>query len=237
MVTKAALLAEKRKYGLKEVVSPEEEKQLLANMPVQKIIGYVEMANVKIDLQYQVLVPRYETEELIYLAIDLIKKHHLKSVLDLGCGSGFIGIAIKKALTDQVELTLSDFDLQALKQSQINLQINQVKAQIAQSDWLANINGKFDLIVCNPPYLKWSEKADLSSSVLDYEPHHALFAAQDGLAVYELIENQLEDYLHQDGFILFEINPLNSKWFIDHNYHLVKDINQKFRFAWKQIKD
>ena len=117
------------------------------------------------------------------------------------------------------------------------MQINQVKAQITQSDWLANINGKFDLIVCNPPYLKWSEKAELSSSVLDYEPHRALFADQDGLAVYEIIENQLEDYLHQDGFILFEINSLNSKWFIDHNYHLVKDINQKFRFAWKQIKD
>ena len=47
--------------------------------------------------------------------------------------------------------------------------------------------------------------------VLDYEPHHALFAARDGLVVYQLIENQLEDYLHQDGFILFEINPLNSK--------------------------
>lgn len=238
MIDAKVLLAEKRKYGLSETIAPQ-ELQLLANdVPVQKIIGYVELANVKIDLSHFVLIPRYETEELVFLALELIQKHKLQTVLDLGCGSGFIGIAIKRNLPDDVTITLSDVDPQAITQTQINLALNGVQAEVIQSDWFAQLDNKrFDLIISNPPYLKFSERATMSPSVLKHEPHHALFAKQAGLEYYQLIEKHLNQYLNTGGFILLEINPLNQTWFVKHHYHILHDINQKARFAWKQKLD
>ena len=94
----------------------------------------------------------------------------------------------KKALTEKIEITLSDIDANAIKQSQINAKINDVKINLVQSNWFEKINDQFDLIVSNPPYLKWSEQASISASVLNYEPHHALFADNDGLVVYQIID-------------------------------------------------
>lgn len=96
MIDPKILLVEKIKYGLEPIIFDYELEQLKNDVPVQKIIGYIEMADVKINLSQLVLIPHYETEELIYHAIDLIKKYQLKNILDLGCGSGFIGITIKK---------------------------------------------------------------------------------------------------------------------------------------------
>ena len=134
MIDPKILLVEKIKYGLEPIIFDYELEQLKNDVPVQKIIGYIEMANVKIDLSQSVLIPRYETEELIYHAIDLIKKYQLKNILDLGCGSGFIGIAIKKAMAQKIEMTLSDIDTNAIKQSQINAKINDVKINLIQSN-------------------------------------------------------------------------------------------------------
>ena len=233
MIDPKVLLIEKIKYGLEPVVSDYELAQLKNDVPVQKIIGYIEMADVKIDLSQFVLIPRYETEELIYLAIDLIKKYQLKNILDLGCGSGFIGIAIKKALKERVNMTLSDIDPNAIKQTKINLELNQVDANLVCSDWFSNLETPFDLIIANPPYLKEEEKNSMSDSVLKHEPHRALFANDKGLEPYKIIEKNLNHYLNNNGLILLEINPLNQDWFLNHHYQLIADINKKNRFAFK----
>ena len=233
MIDPKVLLIEKIKYGLEPVVSDYELAQLKNDVPVQKIIGYIEMADVKIDLSQFVLIPRYETEELIYHAIDLIKKYQLKNILDLGCGSGFIGIAIKKALKERVNITLSDIDPNAIKQTQINLDLNQVDANLVCSDWFSNLDPSFDLIIANPPYLKEEEKNSMNDSVLKHEPHRALFANDEGLEPYKIIEKNLNHYLNNNGLILLEINPLNQDWFLNHHYQLIADINKKNRFAFK----
>ena len=236
MIDPKILLAEKIKYGLEPVVYEHELAQLKNDVPVQKIIGYIEMANVKIDLSQFVLIPRYETEELIYHAIDLIKKYQLKNILDLGCGSGFIGIAIKKALKERVNVTLSDIDPNAIEQTKINLELNQSDANLVCSDWFSNLDDRFDLIISNPPYLKWTEKNNMNDSVLKHEPYQALFANDQGLEPYKIIEQNLNYYLNDNGLVLLEINPLNQDWFLKHKYQLIADINKKNRFAFKSKK-
>lgn len=229
------LLNEKRKYGLKEEISYHEMNLLKSGMPIQKIMGFVEMANVLIDLSKNVLIPRYETEELIYYAIDIIKKNNYQTVLDLGCGSGFIGLGIKKYFHDNVKVYQSDINLEAIEQTKINQKKNNLETNLIHSDMFKNINQKFDIIVSNPPYLSIKEKINMTKSVLEFEPYSAFFARKNGLEFYEIIEKELANYLNKTGSVLLEINPINVNWFIKRNYLIIKDINNKERFAFKQI--
>lgn len=227
------LLLEKRRYNLKETISFREKYKLWRDYPIQKIIGYIEMANVKIKVNKKVLIPRYETEELILLAIQLIKengKYH--NILDLCCGSGFIGIALKKAFPS-LNILQSDISNAAIKQTLINLKINNLKNNVIKSNMFHNIYQKFDVIISNPPYLLKSDKKNMTKSVLKYEPQKALFAQEEGMFFYYQIEKNLSKYLNKNGLIILEINPVNYKWFIDNKYHVINDINNKKRFAYK----
>ena len=227
------LLLEKRRYNLKETISFREKYKLWINYPIQKIIGYIEMANVKIKVNKKVLIPRYETEELILLAIQLIKekgKYH--NILDLCCGSGFIGIALKKAFPS-LNILQSDISNAAIKQTLINLKINNLKNNVIKSNMFHNIYQKFDVIISNPPYLLKNDKKNMTKSVLKYEPQKALFAQEEGMFFYYQIEKNLSKYLNKNGLIILEINPVNYKWFIDNKYHVINDINNKKRFAYK----
>lgn len=227
------LLLEKRRYNLKETISFREKYRLWRDYPIQKIIGYIEMANVKIKVNKKVLIPRYETEELILLAIKLIKengKYH--NILDLCCGSGFIGIALKKAFPS-LNILQSDISNAAIKQTLINLKINNLKNNVIKSNMFHNIYQKFDVIISNPPYLLKSDKKNMTKSVLKYEPQKALFAQEEGMFFYYQIEKNLSRYLNKNGLIILEINPVNYKWFIDNKYHVINDINNKKRFAYK----
>ena len=227
------LLLEKRRYNLKETISLREKYKLWRDYPIQKIIGYIEMANVKIKVNKKVLIPRYETEELILLAIKLIKengKYH--NILDLCCGSGFIGIALKKAFPS-LNILQSDISNAAIKQTLINLKINNLKNDVIKSNMFHNIHEKFDVIISNPPYLLKSDKKNMTKSVLKYEPQKALFAQEKGMFFYYQIEKNLSKYLNKNGLIILEINPISYKWFIDNNYHVINDINNKKRFAYK----
>lgn len=227
------LLLEKRRYNLKETISFREKYKLWRDYPIQKIIGYIEMANVKIKVNKKVLIPRYETEELILLAIKLIKengKYH--NILDLCCGSGFIGIALKKAFPS-LNILQSDISNAAIKQTLINLKINNLKNNVIKSNMFHNIYQKFDVIISNPPYLLENDKKNMTKSVLKYEPQKALFAQEEGMFFYYQIEKNLSRYLNKNGLIILEINPVNYKWFIDNKYHVINDINNKKRFAYK----
>lgn len=226
------LILEKRRYGIKEKVNFFEKKQLKKNKPIQKIIGYIEMANVKINLSKKVFIPRYETEELIYHAIEFIKKNNYKNILDICCGSGFIGIALKKEFKN-IDVWQSDIDKNAIKQTKKNLKINNVKTKTIKSNMFEKIkNQKFDLIISNPPYLIPNEI--LSDSILNFEPHHALFANNNGMFFYEIIEENLNNFLNKNGIVILEINPINFDWFKKRNYSIINDINNKKRFAFKK---
>ncbi|PAF55026.1 peptide chain release factor N(5)-glutamine methyltransferase [Mycoplasmopsis agassizii] len=224
------LLLEKRRYQLEEKISEKELKMLEDNVPIQKIIGYLEMANVTINLDHHVLIPRYETEELILLIKEKIKT--LNSILEIGTGSGFIALALAKiyfnALIDAVDI--SD---EAIKQSQKNSLLNDIKnVHFFKSNVFENVSKTYDLIVANPPYLILEDIPD--KTILDHEPEVALIAKDDGLDVYKKILKDYDKYLNKGGWLFFEINHRHSNFFVKFNFKTVKDINGKIRFAYYQ---
>ncbi|WP_322900323.1 peptide chain release factor N(5)-glutamine methyltransferase [Mycoplasmopsis felis] len=232
MHNKETLLLEKRRYGLPQTVSTQEQEWLDKSMPVQKIIGYIEMANVIIDISQNVLIPRYETEELIYEIFNNYPKEANLKIFDLCTGSGFIGLALKKHFINS-EVTMSDISNDSIIQSRINKLKNNLSVKIIQSDLFENINDTYDFIVCNPPYISFNEKLD--KSVIDFEPYNALFAENDGLYFYEKIIKEAKQYLTKEGKIFFEINPKHINWWNQqkNNYEIkiIKDINKKDRIV------
>ncbi|MGL5205550.1 MAG: peptide chain release factor N(5)-glutamine methyltransferase [Metamycoplasmataceae bacterium] len=229
------LVLEKKRYGLTKKISWLEKIKIKIGMPVQKIIGYIEMSDVKIKVNKKVLIPRYETEELIEIAKDLIVKNNYIKILDLCSGTGFIGIALKKWNKNLV-VVCSDIDRNAISQSKINAQLNNVDIKIIRSNVFEKISGEFDLIISNPPYINISEKDSMSKSVLWFEPKKALFASDEGMFFYKKIDKEHANFLSNDGALLFEINPLNSEYFENNGYINLKDINGKIRFSIKSYK-
>lgn len=230
LARKLALLKEKQRNNLELNINKKEEKLLKTNIPIQKIIGFVMMQNLTININKKVLIPRYETEELILQAYKFINKN--SSVLDLGCGSGFIGLSIAKN-TQAKEVILSDIDSQAILQTKINAKLNNLKVKIIKSDLFENLkNYKFDVIISNPPYLDF-ESSNLDSSVLDYEPWNALFAKRKGNYFYKKILEEYKLYLNKKGVILFEIDQTNLKFFKKYHpeFKIIYDINKKVRIA------
>ena len=232
MPTKEDLLLEKRRYGLVEVITKDEEEKLKQNMPIQLIMGYVNYYGVRINLNHKVLIPRYETEELVDLFLKKYARENTK-ILDLCCGSGFIGLAIKKHIPS-VNITSSDIDIEAVKQTQENAILNfglNHECKVIQSNMFEKINDTYDAILCNPPYLS---KDDLSFNheALKFEPEHALYAKNDGWKFYEILLKEYKKYLKPNGLLLLEINPLHiNKWKAIEEATIIKDINKKDRFV------
>ncbi|ENY68697.1 Modification methylase HEMK [Metamycoplasma auris 15026] len=227
MIKKEVLLQEKRRYEQPLFISKKEEKLLKKDYPVQKIIGYQEMQKVHIDIRYNVLIPRYETEEVIIRSYAYLNKN--SNVLDLCCGSGFIGLAIAKNIGCNV--TLSDISLAAIKQTKLNMKINNLKScKVIKSNLFKKIKEKYDLIISNPPYLN---KKDSFPNSLRFEPKKALYAKNDGLFFYKKIIANAINFLNEKGHLIFEID-LNAKNWLEKNYPnaiFEKDINKKYRIA------
>lgn len=222
------LKRQKRIHGLSEEISAQELSQLQAGVPIQKIIGFINFDNLQINVNHKVLIPRYETEEVIHAALPYINKD--SKVLDLCCGSGYIGLTIKQKTGASV--TCSDIDQEAILQTQENAQLNNLDVQIVKSDLFENITGKFDLIISNPPYIPSTNKLD--NSVLNHEPHHALFAGVDGNNLYKRIIEEAPQYLNEGGVVVLEISPDNKAYIQSQGFTIINDMNGKERIAIKK---
>ena len=184
------------------------DKHIEKNVPLSHLAGFEYFYDRKFKVTKDVLSPRMETEELIYKVIEYIKsinKNNIK-ILDLCTGSGIIGITLRKELESKsLEVVASDISEEALKVAKENAIMNEAEVKFIQSDIFENINEKFDIIVSNPPYIAYSDKITMEDNVLNYDPHLALFAEEDGMYFYrEIVENSKE-YLNKDGMIFFEI--------------------------------
>ena len=178
-------------------------KLLKDGYPIQYLIGYVDFYGYKINVNEDVLIPRYETEYLLEKVINISKKifSNKINILDIGTGSGAISIVLKNKLNSNV--TACDISKKALNVAINNAKINNSSIKFIESDIFSNINDKFDIIISNPPYISSDEV--IMDSVKKYEPNLALYAPKDGLYFYEEIIKDARKYLNDKFIIAFEI--------------------------------
>ena len=188
--------------NFKKIVS--KIKLLKQNMPIQYIIGEVVHKTLKFHLDKNVLIPRPETEELCNWVISSTNKNN--RILDIGTGSGFIAIILKKFIHDS-EVEAWDNSKEALKVAKKNAKINNVEIDFKQVDIIENniSSSRFDVIVSNPPYIDNCEKNQINSRVKDYEPANAIFVDHDdNMIFYKKIIEKSERLLNKNGVLYFE---------------------------------
>ncbi|RHE64396.1 peptide chain release factor N(5)-glutamine methyltransferase [Streptococcus gordonii] len=179
------------------------QEQLLAHKPAQYIIGSSDFHSLNLKVDERVLIPRPETEELVELILSENPETPL-SVLDIGTGSGAIALALANSRPDW-KITASDLSKDALSLAAENAQFCGLNLTLVQSDCLEAIRGSFDIVVSNPPYISEADKDEVGLNVLASEPHMALFAEEDGYAIYRKIAEQAGAYLTEKGKIYLEI--------------------------------
>lgn len=201
-------------------------KQLNDGYPIQYIIGNVDFYGIIISVDERVLIPRFETETLVDKTIKYAKSNFNKkiNILDLGTGSGCIAISLKKHL--DADVTAVDISNGALNLAKTNALNNNVEINFINKSMEEKINGKFDIIISNPPYIPTDGYVE--EIVQKNEPNIALFAEDEGLYFYKKILSYAFDILNNPGMIAFEIgdNQKNRlEEFIKVNYP-----NKKYKF-------
>ncbi|WP_423832305.1 peptide chain release factor N(5)-glutamine methyltransferase [Streptococcus equinus] len=177
--------------------------QLKEHRSPQYITGKAYFRDLELAVDERVLIPRPETEELV----DLVLKENSKAdlqILDIGTGSGAIAISLKSARPDW-HVTASDISSEALQLAKENSERNQASLDFIESDVFNQISGKFDVIISNPPYIAYDDEDEVGVNVLASEPHLALFADEDGFAIYRRIIEGASSYLTENGKLYFEI--------------------------------
>lgn len=184
---------------------------LQENKPIQYVIGNVNFYGLKFIVNKNVLIPRFETEELVEQVVKYAKslnKDKIK-ILDLGCGSGAIGLTLKSILKDGL-VTLVDISKEALEVARLNANNLNLDVTFIESDWFSNIElEKYDIIVSNPPYIKTNE--EIEEIVKNNEPSLALYGGIDGLDCYKKILANIKPYLNDKFLIAFEIGETQKE--------------------------
>jgi release factor glutamine methyltransferase len=216
----------------------EDYKKLLNQYPIQYLIGYVNFYGYKINVNENVLIPRYETEYLVEKTIKYIKDNFNSkiNILDLCTGSGSIAISLSKELNCSVDA--SDISSKALEIARINAKENNADINYIESDLFDKINGKYDVIISNPPYISKNEK--IMYSVDKYEPHEALYADDEGLFYYDKILSEIKNHLNNKYIIAFEIGytqgekikKLAEKYLNNPKVLIEKDLSNKDRYVF-----
>ena len=217
----------------------EDAKDMLNNnVPVQYIVGEVNFYGNIFKVNKDVLIPRFETEQLIEKTINYIKKKFNKKIdiIDLGTGSGCIAITLKNLIDCNVDAV--DISTAALNIAKENAKLNQVDINFIEGDMLDSINKKYDIIISNPPYISYDE--DIMDIVKNNEPHLALYAENDGLYFYEKILRKAKSNLNDNFIIAFEIGQLQGekiknialKYLDNIDIYIEKDLNNLDRFVF-----
>lgn len=209
-----------KKY-LKDKTLDEGIELLNKGIPVQYIVGNVDFYGYNFKVNENVLIPRFETEEIVEKTIKYINKYLDKKVdiLDLGTGSGCIAITLKKELDCNVDAV--DISPKALEIAKLNAKNNNVDITFYQGDMLNPINKKYDVIISNPPYIAYNE--EIMEIVKNNEPHTALYAEDNGLKYYKDIISNANKYLKEKSIIAFEIGEKQGKLILEYAKNYFKD--------------
>ncbi|WP_348922507.1 peptide chain release factor N(5)-glutamine methyltransferase [Enterococcus rotai] len=218
---------------LKEEISPEEEqqisedlKQLGQNYPPQYLLGYSDFFEHRFLVNEHTLIPRPETEELVERCLKENLNQPL-TVVDVGAGTGAIGISLKLARPDW-QVTAIDISEEALKIAEQNAASLGATIDFIHGDGLKPIKAtKIDILISNPPYISDAEWELMDKSVRTFEPKTALFAENDGLAIYQQLAEEAKERLNPNGKIYLEIGFQQGQ--------AVKQLFQQ-AFAHKQVE-
>ena len=174
-------------------------KRLENGEPVQYIVGDVDFYGYTFKVDKRVLIPRFETEGLVEIALKYLSDGD--SIIDLGTGSGCIAITLKKKLPNS-KIDAVDISNDALTLAKDNAKLNNVDINFYLGDMLCT-NKKYDCIISNPPYIAYDE--EVMDIVKNNEPNNALYADNNGLYFYEEILKKANTYLNDKYYIFFEI--------------------------------
>ncbi|MCI5081031.1 MAG: peptide chain release factor N(5)-glutamine methyltransferase, partial [Saprospiraceae bacterium] len=184
--------------------------RLLKKEPVQYILGQADFYGLKFKVSPATLIPRQETEELVYWIIETCKQKNLTNaeVLDIGTGTGCIPITLKVKLNTFYAKGL-DVSEKAIEVARQNAVLNRVEVAFKKADILNRKNwqelGEYDLIVSNPPYIPNKEQSLMPEHVLGYEPGLALFVEDDDpLIFYKAVTDFAKAHLRANGWLFFE---------------------------------
>lgn len=186
-----------------EQLIKEDMASLMKNIPPQYLLGYEYFFEHRFKVTQDTLIPRPETEELVALCLSH-NDTSAKKVVDIGTGTGAIAISLKLARPAWT-ITAVDISESALKVATENAETLQAPITFRESDVLSAITEKQDIIISNPPYISRAEWDLMDESVRTYEPKQALFAENDGLAIYQKIAEESQGVLQPDGMIFLEI--------------------------------
>ena len=213
----------------------EAKKKLAAGLPVQYIVGNVDFYGIILKVNEDVLIPRFETEELVSKVIQYSSHFKNPSIVDIGTGSGAIAITLKKKLTSSV--TATDISKKALNVAKENALENNASINFKEGNLLEPLTEKYDIVVSNPPYIAYDE--EIMDVVKNNEPHLALYAPNNGIYYYEEILKNIKKYLNDKYLIAFEIGDSQgkkiqelSKKYLDNEAIIEKDLSGRDRFAF-----
>ncbi len=214
-------------------------KKIIKGIPVQQVIGNVDFNGSTIKINKDVLIPRFETEELVEKTINYITKHFngCNTLVDLGTGSGCIAITLKKAFPNFV-VEAVDISDKALKIAKYNAKKNDTDIKFYLGDMFKPLNKKYDMVISNPPYIGRTE--EIMDLVKNNEPSIALFADNQGLKCYKDILKDAHKYLNKKNLISFEIGEKQSslikkmalKYYPDSKIVIEKDLQGRERFLF-----
>lgn len=202
--------------------------------PIAYITGKKEFYGYELNVDQNTLIPRPETELIIDFVIKYAKTTKVKHILDLGCGSGNISIALAKEIGN-LNITAVDFSDKILNIATTNAKIHQCHECIkfVKTDWFDGLKEfRYDIIISNPPYISEDETNIMAIETLRYEPREALFGENGGIEPYEKIIGGAHRFLKPNGLLIFEIGfnlaKVVSCIAFKHNFYLdtlIKDIN------------
>lgn len=213
----------------------EAKKKLASGISVQYIVGNVNFYGITLKVNENVLIPRFETEELVSKVIQYAVNFKNPSIVDIGTGSGAIAITLKKKLTSFV--TATDISKRALDVAKENALENNVSINFKEGNLLEPLTDKYDIVVSNPPYIAYDE--EIMDIVKNNEPHLALYAPNNGIYYYEEILKSIKKYLNDKYLIAFEIGESQgkriqelSRKYLNNEAIIEKDLSGRDRFAF-----
>lgn len=213
------------------------------SMPVAYITGKKEFMGFTFKVTQDTLIPRADTEILVEKAVEVIRSRGYRKILDLCSGSGAIGLSIAKIL-DFTNVTLSDIKEEAISVSRENAETMGImdRVDFMVSDLFQNLQGKYDMIASNPPYISRDDMADLSETVKGFEPLTALYGGTDGLDFYREIAREAKRFLVEDGTLIFEIGYDQGKEVMEimkkngfKNVDILKDLAGLHRVVYGEL--